>query len=165
MTTQAGDSGWGIIVCDAITGSAGSEVPSGNIYYFFSTKVKVMTKGLDKFIPASTFTSRYTTNKRDVNVRVSNGYIPPEVAVTSTQELNSIREFVFTSSIKTGADKVYLFLYHNADAQYVKLSWNSSDVNIRPIIGQFADFNMTLDGDEGVLWRFDFVFKEANLPA
>lgn len=161
--TIVGDSGWAVIVSTEKAGTPGTNgTPSGDIYYFLTDDIKIKHDGLDRFTPASTFTMRYTTNKRNIELQSSNCYITDEVAGTSTEELNLILDFLYTSSIKTGASKVYAWVYHAADAKYLKLSWDG-DTHVEHLLGQFKTISSKLTGDEYV-WKINFTFKEATLP-
>lgn len=163
VTVKAGDANWAIAISTAKTGAIGSETPDGDVYFFMAKGISVNAKPLDPFEPASSFVSRYPTNKRAITVRMTKCHIPPEIAATSTEELDLILDFVYHSSIKTGANKVFLFIKHVADTKYRHLSWDSNDNFLQYLEGQFADYTDKLTGDNYV-WILDFVFKEATIP-
>jgi len=167
MATKVGKSGWAVIVSVAYTGTPGVDaLPdfTDDVYYFNAGKVHIKTDGLDRWIPASTFTARYTTDKRSIEVRANDCTISAEEEATSTEELDLIMDFIYNSSIKTGANKVYCWVYHAAEARYKKLSWTSAGVHQRFILGQFKSPEEELTGEE-YLWKLRFTFKEATLPA
>jgi len=162
ITTKVGQSGWAIIVSSAKTGAAGSETPDGDVYYF-NCNISGKLKPLDKFTPASTFVSRYPTTKVEIQIKAENCVVPAVIAASSTQELDLILDFIYNSSIKTGADKVYLFVRHEAESRYLKLSWSATHVHQQFLLGQFFDSDYKLIGGD-YIWKLNFVFKQATLP-
>jgi len=161
MAVIAGNANGTVIISDAFTGVAGSEEPSGNKYPFLCDQITYDGKPLDKFSEASTFVARYPTNKKALSAAFKDCYISSEQTPTSTQELDLIEDFFMQSSIKTGASKVYLFLYING--RYKKLSWNTAYVHLQYMKGQINGWKSKLTGDE-LIWKLDFGFKEATLP-
>lgn len=159
---KVGLSDWAVIISTSFTGAVGSETPDGDLYYFNCKDVKYNGVSLDKGIPAAGFVIRYPTGKKEISVKISDCTVPAAELATSTQELNRIENFMYTSSIKVGATKVFLFLFH-IDGHYKKMNWDSDHNHIQYLEGYFANWNSTLTDDE-YIWKLDFMFKEATLP-
>jgi hypothetical protein len=167
MGTITGNSNYAVAVAVAKTGATGSEQPdtTDDVYYFHAKRITVNGKALDRFIHSAIgLNIRYPTGKRGISVKITGCHIPPDVTATSTQELDLIEDFIYNSSIKAGASKVYLFVKHHGDNRWKKLSWDSSHNHVQYLLGQFKDWKSDLTGDEYV-WKLDFTFEEATTPS
>lgn len=65
---------------------------------------------------------RYPMGQRALTYTLTNCLITAQQKATATQEADYIEDFIETYSNESGANPLYLFLYHEADARYKYLA-------------------------------------------
>jgi len=122
MGTIAGTSAYRVIISTAVSSAA----PSGDIVYFFAEDYDKSVANSAKpklsanrafYIPSSIY---------NVTVTVKNAHVVANVESTATEEADAIDDFFFQNNMVFGGSPLYLFIYHEADAKYRKLDWDSS---------------------------------------
>ena len=131
MTTIAGISNYKIYLSLAKTGAVGSETPSGDLVYFFAEDYSKPIGNMIKPKPSTGKSFYYPATKWSASITLKNVHVKANVKNTATEEADAIDHFIFTNSIKRGGAGMYIFLYHEADAKYRHIDWNSSGAHMQ----------------------------------
>lgn len=131
MTTIAGTTDYKIYLATATTGAAGSETPSGDVVYFYAEDYSKPVGNIVKPKPSVNFTAYYPASKWNLSFTLKNCHVKANVKSTATEEADAIDHFIFTHSIQRGGGGFYIFLYHEADAKYRHIDWNSTGVHMQ----------------------------------
>lgn len=165
VTITAGSSLYCVAISTSYAGSAGSETPDGTVIYLFPKKVHIADKNDDKRrVIANNKATKTMTNKLDLGIIMKDVEIRKVVKNTATEELDYIRDFIRTYGSKSGTAKVYCFVWNRAEAKSIKLSWNTSDVQINYMEGRPVPtiWEMNDDISKGYIAN-SFVFEQINL--
>jgi len=131
LTTIAGTTDYKIYLATAKTGVAGSETPSGDVVYFYAEDYSKPVGNLVKPKPSVNFTAYYPGSKWNITITLKNVQVKANVKNTATEEADAIDHFIFENSIVRGSTGMYIFLYHEADAKYRHIDWNTSGVHMQ----------------------------------
>jgi hypothetical protein len=143
--TTSGDTSAKVILSTAVSGSAGSETPSGDLYYLIVEKWKDNRKHVMKRTPLAGGTvTGVSTGKRDWDIQLSNVY-PVTFTGYATQDLayNHMKLF-FNTKCKSGAAAFYIFIL-SVQGNYVELGYNGT-INLRPMKVKISDYPSEPDG-------------------
>jgi len=142
MGTIAGDStNYKIYLSTTKTGAAGEETPTGDIVYFWAESYDKSPANLQQPKPSVAKSHYYPASKYNIEITLKNIHVAAQGAITATTEADAIDNFLYQKSIRRGSSGFYLFLYHEADAQYRKLDWNSTGTQIRPLFCAISGWN------------------------
>ena len=163
MTLIGGDANYTITLSTDYTGSAGSESPSGDTVKFFAQDVEYKpTSGDQRKILSNGSSLKVITGKISRSVGLMNCIVVANVENTATEEMDAIEEFVHAHGEKVGSTKVYLWIYHESDARYKKLGYDSSNNHTRYLKG----FPLPLDYKMGAGKTYimpTFLFEEVTI--
>ena len=124
--TDYGDSGAKIQISTTYTGSAGSETPTGSIFYFWAVSWRKLRKALMKIKELAGGNSYSNKDgKRTVDVTFKDWVVVPWSTYNNTEAYNACEDF-FAIQTKTGASPCYLFVLNEVDNTYLKLGHNAA---------------------------------------
>jgi hypothetical protein len=122
--TNYGDTSAMVFIATAQTGTAGSETPSGDIFYLIAAKWALNKKNLiKKSNIAGGTTMAPSLGKRDWSLKLSDVYPMPYGSITTQDAAFNDMMLYFNLKTKSAAAAFYIFV-KSVQGNYIKLGYN-----------------------------------------
>ena len=163
--TDYGDSSAKVMISTAFTDAdggavtAGSEIPSGNIYYLIAVKWALNKKNLiKKSNIAGGTTMAPSLGKRDWSLKLTDVYPLPYGSITTQDAAFNNMMLYFNALTKSGAAAFYIFL-KSVQGNYIELGYNGT-VNTRYMKVKLGSYPSE---PEGEIYKFtELTFEEVT---
>jgi len=158
--TNYGDSSAKVIISTATTGSAGSETPSGDLYYLIAAKWQLPKSNLIKPINnAGGSTTAPSLGKRDWSLKLTDVYPLPFSTYTTQDLAFNHMQYFFNLKTKSAAAAFYVFL-QSVQGNYIELGFNGT-INTRYMKVKLTKYPSE---PEGEIYKFtELTFNEVTL--
>lgn len=157
--TDYGDTAAKVMISTAISGSAGSETPTGDVYYLIAAKWTLPKKNLIKKTNiAGGTTMAPSLGKRDWSLKLTDVY-PLTFGSYTTQDVAfNHMQYYFNLKTKSGAAAFYVFL-KSVQGNYIELGYNGT-VNTRYMKVKLGSYPSE---PEGEIYKFtELTFEEVT---